>query len=137
MKATLRYTGIRVRDLEASIQFYSKVLGMTPKDRQRIDPTRGVVVDMVSEGMEQPLELNYYESGSPYDTKYAPGDGLDHLGFVVSDLDAAIREASKAGHPVVQEVKSGRSRWVYILDPNGIWIELASAGPAASAAEGS
>ncbi|HZY71464.1 MAG TPA: VOC family protein [Thermoplasmata archaeon] len=124
MKAKLTYTGIRVKDLDASIRFYSEVLGMTVRGRNTIDASGGTVVDMISEGSEHPLELNYYAAGSPFDSKYAVGDGLDHLAFQVDDLDRAIAEATRAGHPVVQEMKTASSRWVYIQDPNGIWVEL-------------
>ncbi len=124
MKAKLAYTGIRVKDLDASISFYSTLLGMTVRGRTVIEGARGVVVDLVSEEGGHPLELNFYERGSPYDTAFEAGEGLDHLAFKVDNLDGAIAEATRMGHPVVQEMRSGTSRWVYIQDPNGIWIEL-------------
>lgn len=124
MKAKFTYTGIRVRDLEASVKFYTKVLGMQEGGRNTIDAAKGIVVDLVSEEGGHPLELNYYEKGSAFDTKYEAGEGLDHLCFRVDDLDKALAEAKKAGHPLVQEIKTATSRWAYIQDPNGIWIEL-------------
>lgn len=125
MKSKFAYTGIRVKDLNASVRFYTQVLGMKQLGRNRIEEAKGVVVDLVSEDGGHPLELNYYEKGSAFDSKYEAGEGLDHLFFRVENLDEAIAEAKKAGHPVVQEMKTATSRWVYILDPNGIWIELA------------
>ncbi|HEV2317564.1 MAG TPA: VOC family protein [Thermoplasmata archaeon] len=124
MRAKLHYTGIRVKDLEASIRFYTKVLGMTQRGESTIGEARGKVVDLVSEGADHPLELNFYEEGSPFGTPYAPGEALDHLAFKVENLDQAIAEAAREGFPVVQEMKTASSRWVYIQDPNGIWIEL-------------
>ena len=124
VKAKLIYTGIRVRDLDASIRFYTTVLGMTVRAQGVLEPTGGTVVDLVSDPGGAPLELNYYPPGSVFDSAFAAGEGLDHLGFQVEDLDRAIAEAAKAGHPVVHEVGSGSKRWVYIEDPNGIWIEL-------------
>ena len=124
MKTKLTYTGIRVKDLDASVRFYTRVLGMKEIGRNRIDAANGTVVDLVSEEGGHPLELNYYDKGSAFDTKYEAGEGLDHLCFRVEDLDQALAEAKKAGHPLVQEIKTATSRWVYIQDPNGIWIEL-------------
>lgn len=124
MKARLKYTGIRVKDLDASIKFYTGLLGMTAGPRETIGETNGVVVDLVGEGSTHPLELNYYEKGSAFDSRFDAGEGLDHLGFKVDDLDRAVAEAEKAGYPVVQEVRTGTNRWVYIRDPNGIWVEL-------------
>lgn len=126
MKSKLAYTGIRVKDLESSVGFYTRLLGMTERGRTTIEGTKGVVVDLVSDGSEHPLELNFYEPGSADGTPYAAGEGLDHLAFQVSDLDRAIAEAASAGYPVVREMRSARSRWAYIQDPNGIWIELFS-----------
>ena len=70
------------------------------------------------------LELNYYEKGSQFDKTYIAGEGLDHLAFRVDDLDEALDEAGKAGHPTVIEMKSETSRWAYIEDPDGNFIEL-------------
>jgi lactoylglutathione lyase len=126
MKARMIYTGIRVEDLEASIAFYTRLLGLRARERNSIPSANGVVVDLVNEDGGPPLELNYYEKGSRFDTKYEVGEGLDHLGFEVDDLDRAIEEAAGLGHPVVQEIKSPTNRWVYIEDPNGIWIELSA-----------
>jgi predicted enzyme related to lactoylglutathione lyase len=51
---------------------------------------------------------------------------MDHLAFQVDDLDKALAEAGRAGYPLALEMKTGRSRWAYIKDPNGIFIELFS-----------
>jgi lactoylglutathione lyase len=129
MKAKFFYTGIRVKDLEASVKFYTTLLDMKVRSRNTIDAAKGIVVELLSEGEgANTLELNYYEKGSPFDTKYDVGEGLDHLAFVVKDLDAALAEAEKAGHPVVLRMREPGSRYAYIQDPNGIWIELAEFG---------
>ena len=124
MKGKLTYTGIRVKDLDASVKFYTTVLGMKEAGRSTIDAAKGTVVNLVSEDGGHPLELNHYEKGSPFDTKYDVGEGLDHLAFQVEDLDQALAEAKEAGYPLVKEMKTATSRWAYIQDPNGIWIEL-------------
>jgi len=124
MKTKLTYTGIRVKDLDESVKFYTQVLGMKEIGRSTIDVAKGTAVNLVSEDNGHPLELNYYEEGSPFAAKYEVGEGLDHLAFQVENLDQALAEANRAGHPVVKEIKTAASRWAYIADPNGIWIEL-------------
>ena len=124
MKTKFRYVGIRVKDLDASIAFYTKVLGMKLRERDKIDATKGEAAFLETEEGGFVLELNYYEKGSRFATAYTVGEGLDHLAFQVEDLDKALAEAKKAGYPVVSSIKTATSRWAYIEDPNGIWIEL-------------
>jgi lactoylglutathione lyase len=124
MKPKFTYVGIRVTDLQKSINFYTNILGMKVEGRSKIEQTRGETVGLQSEKDGFVLELNYYEKRSPYYTKYNLGDGLDHLAFKVDDLNKALEEARKAGHRTVLEMKADGSRWAYIEDPDGIWIEL-------------
>ena len=124
MKTKFVYVGIRVKDLEESIKFYTKVLGMKLTGKQRIEETKGDVAGLQSGRNEFALELNHYDEDSPYNVKYTVGEGLDHLAFKVDDIDEAIRAARRAGYTLFHEVRTKSSRWVYIKDPNGIWIEL-------------
>ena len=126
MKTKFCYTGIRVKDLLQSIEFYTNVLGMTLKTRHKIEQTQGEIVILTSGADDFELELNYYESGSPYNTPYVVGEGLDHLAFIVENLSDSLQEAARLGHPCICEIKTKKSRWAYIEDPNGIWIELVS-----------
>src|SRR5487761_1749808 len=41
MKAKMVYTGIRVKDLEESIKFYTQVMGMMVRGRSKIPAARG------------------------------------------------------------------------------------------------
>ena len=124
MKTKFTYTGIRVRDLERSIQFYTQVLGMKETGRSKIDQSRGEVVSLTTHEGGPVLELNYYETSSPFYKDYVTGEGVDHLAFQVDDLDKALAEAHAADYPLALEMKTGSSRWAYIEDPNGIFIEL-------------
>ena len=126
MKTKFTYTGIRVKDLNQSVEFYTHVLGMKEAGRSRIEQNKGEVVSLTTHEGGPVLELNYYERGSQFDKEYVVGEGMDHLAFQVDDLDKALAEAGKAGYPVALEMKSGTSRWAYIKDPNGIFIELFS-----------
>jgi lactoylglutathione lyase len=124
LKAKLAYVGIRVMDLERSIEFYTKLLGMRVIGRGKIDQTKGETVGLQSEKDGFVLELNFYEEDSPYHTEYAVGEGLDHIAFQVENLDKALEEARQAGYRTILEMKSNGGRWAYIQDPDGIWIEL-------------
>ena len=124
MNVKWAYTGIRVKDLEASVAFYTTVLGMKEIDRFVQPTTHGTIVLLGMEGSDHQLELNHYPKGSRFDTAYEAGEGLDHFGFETTDLDGVLAEAKKAGYPAILELKDPAHRWAYIQDPNGIWIEF-------------
>lgn len=116
--------GVRVRDLNQSLDFFVGFLGLKVVNRHRVEATKGEVVNLGNDDNNFILELSFYEKGSRFNTEYVTGEALDHLSFMVSDLDRALEEARSAGYPTVLEVKEGDGRWAYIADPNGIWIEL-------------
>jgi methylmalonyl-CoA/ethylmalonyl-CoA epimerase len=124
LKAKFAYVGIRVKSMKKSVEFYTKLLGMKDKGHSRIKETKGDVAYLESEDGAVGIELNHYDRDSPFFSKYSVGEGLDHLAFGVADLDRALKAAEKLGHPVLQDVKTEKSRWAYIRDPNGIWVEL-------------
>jgi len=124
MKVRFMYVGIRVTDLQKSLDFYTKLLGMTDTGRSKIQATKGEVVALESEEGGFTLELNCYCTDSAFNTKYTVGEGLDHLAFKVDDLDKALEEAQRNGYRVVLQMKADGNRWVYIEDPDGTWIEV-------------
>lgn len=124
MKSKFTYVGIRVKDLEESIEFYTKLLGMKMKGRGNIEMAKGETVNLESEDEAFVLELNYYKRDSQYYTEYTVGEALDHLAFGAEDLTRTLDEARASGYHIISEMKSNGSRWAYVEDPNGIWIEL-------------
>jgi len=124
MKTKFTYVGIRVKDMQRSISFYSDFLGMKDKGHSRIEASKGDVAFLESEDGAVGVELNHYDSDSPFNTKYTVGEALDHLAFGVKDLGESLRDAKRKGYKVITEIKTQKSRWAYVEDPNGIWIEL-------------
>ena len=124
MKTKFVTVGIRVKELEKSVDFYGRLLGMVVVGRGKLEETKGEWIELASENDGFTLELNYYEDGSPYCVEYVVGEGLDHLTFKVDDLDEALKEMDLAGYHVKDKHKHGKFRWAYVEDPNGIWIQL-------------
>ena len=92
------YTGIRVKDMDESIAFYTKVLNMTVAEkRERTEPTKGEVVTLKSNLTNQLLELNWHAGESPFCSEYRNGEELDHLAFEVDDIDKWVSELHTKG----------------------------------------
>src|SRR2546422_7166383 len=94
----LKYTGIRVKDMDESLQFYTGVLGMEVVDkREPTPPTKGEVVTLRRPGGDQLRELDWEAAGCRFGLPYVNGEELDHLSFDVYELDGAITEMSRQG----------------------------------------
>src|SRR2546427_12126572 len=92
----LKYTGIRVKDMDESLRFYTGVLGMEVVDkREPTPPTKGEVVTLRSPGGDQLLELNWHAEGRRFRLPYDNGAELDHLSVDVDDLHGCIVELSR------------------------------------------
>jgi lactoylglutathione lyase len=124
VKAKFVAVGIRVKELQESVDFYVKLLGMEIVGRGKLEETKGEWIELASENDGFILELNYYGVGSPYRVEYVVGEGLDHLTFKLDDLDEALKKMDLAGYPVKDKHRQGKFQWAYVEDPNGIWIQL-------------
>ena len=121
VKAKFDYTGIGVRNLDASINFYIEKLGMQLMNRYDIKETKGEIAELKTPEGNQKLELIWYADRKDYKN----GDEVDHLAFTVEDVDAALAELKSQGVEVAMEpFNEGSGRLAFIKDPDGIWIEL-------------
>lgn len=128
----LRYFGLRVRDLDRSLRFYTKALRL--KEVRRGDLREfglGIWVLLQDPRTHQRLELNWYPKGSKFATPYAPGEALDHLGFLLGRVpERALRAEHarllRAGARPASIAQTGEpDGWVaYVLDPDGNCIEI-------------
>ncbi len=121
----LRYFGIRVTDLERSLGFYAGLMGLKEQRRGKMSHG-GVWVLLADPRTRQKLELNWYPPGSPYATRYVPGEGLDHIGFTAKDPRAVFdRLVSEGAEPALApKDKDGVKGTYYVKDPDGNWIEI-------------
>jgi lactoylglutathione lyase len=129
--AWLSYFGIRVTNLDRSVEFYTKVLDLI--ELKRVSHDSGAYVLFKDRRSGQRLELNWYAPGSEFATPYVAGEGLDHFGIRVRSVPEARERLKRLGvEPATRELPSDEDVWVlpnghrvmYIKDPDGNFLEL-------------
>ncbi|MBQ0742763.1 MAG: lactoylglutathione lyase [Pseudomonas sp.] len=121
------HTMLRVGDLDASIAFYTEVLGMTLLRRKDYPEGRFTLafVGYGNEVDQAVLELTHNWDTSRYDL----GNGYGHIAIEVLDVYKACEQIKAAGGKVVREagpMKHGSSILAFVEDPDGYRIELLS-----------
>ncbi|PKO64421.1 MAG: lactoylglutathione lyase [Betaproteobacteria bacterium HGW-Betaproteobacteria-16] len=122
--AKLIHTMIRVRDLDASLKFYSEVLALTPV--HRLDFPDFSLVYLRNAETDAEIELTWNKGRQE---PYTHGDGYGHVAVVVEDVSARHAQLVRCGYePLpVKEFKAGedmQARYFFILDPDGYKIEV-------------
>ncbi len=122
----LLHTMIRVRDLEKSIDFYTRHLGMSVLRRTDYPDGKFTLV-FVGYGDEK--ESTVIELTHNWDQKepYALGDGFGHLAIGVPDIYATCEAMEKEGVPIPRApgpMKHGTTVIAFIEDPDGYKVEL-------------
>jgi catechol 2,3-dioxygenase-like lactoylglutathione lyase family enzyme len=111
---------ISVRDLDESAGFYAALLGVELKE-QGNQGERWCIL-----GAPDRFYLCLVEVPSAGDFKLEDVH-INHVGFVVDDIDETVRRIRELGLRLGFNdtiVDWPRSRSAYVLDPNGIWIEI-------------
>jgi lactoylglutathione lyase len=124
------HTMLRVGNLDKSIGFYTKVLGMRVL-RQRDVPDGKYTLAFVGYGEEAGntvLELTYNYGTEKYDL----GSAFGHLAIEVPDIVKACNEVRAGGGKVTREpgpVKFGTTMIAFVEDPDGYKIEFIERKP--------
>lgn len=119
------HTMLRVGDLDRSLDFYTRVLGMTLLRRQDY-PDGKFTLAFVGYGAERDtavLELTYNWGVD----KYELGTAYGHIALAVEDVYAAVEKIRAAGGKVTREpgpMKHGSTILAFVEDPDGYRIEL-------------
>jgi lactoylglutathione lyase len=120
------HTTIRVKNLDQSVNFYTKLLGMKELRRNEV-PAGKYTLAFVGYGDEASatvLELTYNWG---QDDGYELGTAFGHLAVGVPDVAATCVELRKAGVKITREpgpVKFGTTVIAFVEDPDGYKVEL-------------
>ncbi|MEE8328055.1 MAG: lactoylglutathione lyase [Nitrosomonadaceae bacterium] len=119
------HTMLRVGDLEKSINFYSKVLGMRVL-RRKDYPEGKFTLTFV--GYQDESNATVLELTHNWDTeKYDLGAGFGHIAIEVDDAYMACEMVKKRGGKVTREagpMKHGVTVIAFVEDPDGYKIEF-------------
>ncbi|BFZ19722.1 hypothetical protein BsWGS_22761 [Bradybaena similaris] len=140
-------TMIRVKDPKKSLDFYSRVMGMTlllkldfpamdfslyfmgyenpadiptdPKERARFCFSRKATLELTHNyGTEKDDKAVYHNGNSE-------PRGFGHIGIVVPDVYKACDRFEQLGVPFIKKPDAGKMKGLaFIQDPDGYWIEI-------------
>jgi lactoylglutathione lyase len=115
------HTRLRVSDMDQSIRFYSKILGLKLIER-KTSPRGSELAFLQAPGTDSEIELCVFPASGKIDV---PED-LMHLAFQVDDMESCINRLKKAGVPITEgPVKTSNSTcFIFTEDPDKYEIEL-------------
>ena len=119
----LLHTMIRVKDIEKSLDFYTKLLDMELVEKRRLDDCWLYFLEDKESG--QQIELTYNDetpSGG-----YVLGSGFGHFAFGVESMEEFTSKLNTLGYSYLYEpvdLTGKGSMIAFIKDPDGYEIEL-------------
>jgi len=118
MKFTFSHNNLNVLDLEKSLDFYKKALGLLEVRRKKASDGSFILVFLGDGVTKHTLELTWLRD---WDKPYDLGDNEFHLAFEVDDFEAAYKYHSEMGCICYENKAMGI---YFIEDPDGYWIEI-------------
>ncbi len=120
------HTMVRVKDLDASMNFYCNIFGLKEVRRHESEKGRFTLVYLAAREDEQAfektaapaLELTY--NWDP--EEYTGGRNFGHLAYEVDNIYETCKKLQAAGITINRPPRDGRM--AFILSPDGISIEL-------------
>lgn len=143
-------TMLRIADPKRSLDFYTRVMGMTLIKRLDFEEMKfslyflaagddfSDISDDVDERTQQTfgrpamLELTHNWGDTPVTVDYHNGNtepkGFGHIGFHVPDAEAACARFASLDVPFQKGLNDGSMKGIaFIKDPDGYWIEIFNA----------
>lgn len=118
---------IRVRDLDAALDFFCNQLGL--REVRRRDHEQGrftlVFLETGSDGDAAQIELTH---NWDQDEPYTGGRNFGHLAFEVDDIYALCESLQRSGVTILRPPRDGRM--AFVRSPDQISVELLQKGAA-------
>lgn len=118
MKFKMIHENYNVFDLQRSLDFYEKALGLKEVRRKEAEDGSFIIVYVGNEESDFELELTWLaDRKEPYNL----GDDEFHLAFQVKDYDGAYKMHKEMGVICYENPSMGI---YFIEDPDGYWLEV-------------
>lgn len=118
MRARLEHVNINVTDLEASIAFYSRALGLELSRRKKAADGSFELCFLTDGQTGLSLELTWLRDKQG---RYELGDNETHICFSAPDYDEAHALHQEMGCICHENTSMGL---YFIEDPDGYWLEI-------------
>lgn len=118
MKFKMIHENFNVTDLEVSMAFYEKALGLKEVRRKPAKDGSHILVYLANEESDFELELTWL---ADHPQKYDLGEEEFHLAFRTDDFEAAHALHEEMGCIAFENHEMGI---YFITDPDGYWLEI-------------
>lgn len=118
MKFAMIHENYNVCDLDKSLTFYKKALGLTEKRRKEAPDGSFIIVYVGNQENDFELELTWLRD---HKEPYNLGECEFHLAFRTDDFEAAHALHQEMGCICFENPSMGI---YFITDPDGYWLEI-------------
>jgi len=118
MNFKMVHENYNVSNLESSIAFYEKALGLHEARRKEAADGSFIIVYLTNDCSDFELELTWLRD---HPQKYDLGECEFHLAFRADDYEAAHKLHEEMGCICYENPKMGI---YFIIDPDGYWLEV-------------
>lgn len=118
MNFRMYHQNFNVSDLDKSLAFYDKALGLTEKKRKVSEDNSFTIVFVGNDTTDFLLELTCLVD---HPHKYDLGEGEFHLALQTDDYEAAYKLHKEMGCIIYENPAMGL---YFIEDPDGYWLEI-------------
>jgi lactoylglutathione lyase len=126
--SVLVHTSIRTSDMDRSIEFYTKLMGLKLLGRHEIPKNNAEIAFLQDpDGKGSRLELTFYKNQKKFVQADYEDRLFDHIAFEVDDMEKAISSLRRAKVTITGEpfrLSPAGSLIAFVEDPDGILIEL-------------
>ena len=116
------HTCLNVSNLDRSIDFYTKELGLKFVSRREVKQNNAEIA-FLKDNESGALELTHWRDKGPP----SEGDNFDHIAFETERIDATVAELKAHGVTIAMEpfsLQGSSSKIAFAKDPDGNWLEL-------------